>query len=293
MEYGFIGESFSHNFSKTIQDIHKLTGRYTYELHEMTPCQADSLIRERNFKGINVTDSCRKTVIPLLDEISKEAERIGAVDTIVNRNGRLRGFNTDYPGLKSLILKTGLDLTGKKVLILGTGVTAGTANAVVTDLGCGPVRMVSRTGKDGALSYEEIYEKYADAEILMNTTPCGMYPDLDACPVDLDRLPCILGVIDVICDPLRTVLVLKAEKRGIPAAGGLFMMVAGAIRAAELGDGSYECATQREVNAMLSLMQRNGDVIEKMCVAIRHCHAQGIYNGAYRTIRLAVKGWGK
>ena len=234
MEYGFIGESFSHNFSKTIQDIHRLTGRYTYELHEMTPCQADSLIRERNFKGINVTDSCRKTVIPLLDEISEEAERIGAVDTIVNRNGRLRGFNTDYPGLKSLILKTGLDLTGKKVMILGTGVTAGTANAVVTDLGCGPVRMVSRTGKDGALSYEEIYEKYANAEILINTTPCGMYPDLDACPVDLDRLPCIRGVIDLICDPLRTVLVLEAEKRGIPAAGGLFMMVAGAIRAAEL-----------------------------------------------------------
>ena len=234
MEYGFIGESFSHNFSKTIHDVHESAGQYSYEFREMSPCQVESFIRERNFKGINVADACRKTVIPLLDEISDEAQRTGAVNTIVNRNGRLRGFNTDYQGLKSLILKTGLDLTGKKVMILGTGVTGRTAHTVVTDLGCGPVRMVSRTGKDGALSYEEIYEKYADAEILINTTPCGMYPDLDACPVDLALLPCIRGVIDVICDPLRTALVLEAEKRDIPAAGGLYMMAAGALRAAEL-----------------------------------------------------------
>lgn len=235
MDYGLIGESLSRNFSKT---IHELSGLYTYELYEPAPCRADSFIRQHDFKGINVTDSFRQSLIPLLDEISEEAKRIGAVNTIVNRNGRLCGFNTDYQGMKSLIKKTGLDLRGKKVMILGTGVTGRTAHAVVTDLGCRQVLKVNRTGKDGALSFEEIYEKYADAEILINTTPCGMYPDLDACPVDLSRLPCVDGVIDVICDPLRTALVLEAERRGIPAAGGLYMMVVGAMRSAELFTGS-------------------------------------------------------
>ena len=254
MEYGFIGENFSDNFSKTIHDIYELTGLYSYDLHEMTPCQADAFIRERNFRGINVADSIRQTVIPLLDEISREAERIGAVDTIVNRNGKLCGFNTAYQGFKSLILKAGLDLRGKKVMVLGTGVTGRTAHAVVTDLGCSLVHSISRTGKDGALSYEEIYEKYADAEILINTTPCGMFPDLDSCPVDLDRLPCVCGVIDVVCDPLRTVLVLEAEKIGIPAAGGLYMLAAGAVRAAELFTDSEISApvTDRIYNQVLN-----------------------------------------
>lgn len=231
MEYGLIGERLSHSFSKI---IHEKTGLYSYDLHELSRGEVDSFMKAHDFKGINVTIPYKQTVIPYLDEISEQAKKIGAVNTIVNRGGKLYGSNTDYFGMKRLIEKVGLSLEGKKVLILGTGGTSRTANAVVTDLGCAQVRKASRTGNDGALTYEEVYEKYADAEVLINTTPCGMYPNIDDCPVDLDRLPSICGVIDVVYNPLRTVLVLEAQKRGIPAEGGLYMLVVQAICAAEL-----------------------------------------------------------
>lgn len=235
MEYGLIGEHLPHSFSKI---IHEKTGLYTYDLHELKPEEVGPFMQARDFKGINVTIPYKQTVIPYLDEISEQARKIGAVNTVVNRDGKLYGYNTDYFGMRALITRVGLNLEGKKAVLLGSGGTSRTASAVVSDLGCSEIRKVSRTGKDGALTYEELYEKYADAEILINTTPCGMYPDIDSCPVDLDRLPKICGVIDVVYNPLRTVLVLEAQKRGIPAEGGLYMLVVQAICAAELFTGT-------------------------------------------------------
>ena len=231
MEYGLIGEHLSHSFSK---NIHEKLAPYTYELHELRPDELDSFMRSKEFKGINVTIPYKQAVIPYLDEISGQARSIGAVNTIVNRNGKLCGFNTDYFGMKSMIERPGIEPAGKKVLILGTGGTSKTAYEVVTDMGASEVLKVSRTGKEGWPTYEEAYEKHADAEIIINTTPCGMYPDIDDCPVDLSRFQNLCGVIDAIYNPLRTVLILEAQKRGIPAEGGLYMLVVQAVYAAEL-----------------------------------------------------------
>jgi shikimate dehydrogenase len=231
MEYGLIGEHLPHSFSKI---IHEKLAPYSYELHELRPDEVDSFMRGKEFKGINVTIPYKQTVIPYLDEISDQARSIGAVNTVVNRNGRLCGYNTDYFGMKSLIERLGIDPAGKKVLILGTGGTSKTAFAVATDMGASEVYKVSRTGKDGVPTYEEAYERHTDAQIIINTTPCGMYPAIDDCPLDLSRFPDLCGVIDAIYNPLRTVLILEAQKRGIPAEGGLYMLVVQAVYAAEL-----------------------------------------------------------
>ena len=231
MEYGLIGEHLPHSFSKI---IHEKLAPYSYELHELRPDEVDSFMRGKEFKGINVTIPYKQTVIPYLDEISDQSRSIGAVNTVVNRNGRLCGYNTDYFGMKSLIERLGIDPAGKKVLILGTGGTSKTAFAVATDMGASEVYKVSRTGKEGVPTYEEAYERHTDAQIIINTTPCGMYPAIDDCPLDLSRFPDLCGVIDAIYNPLRTVLILEAQKRGIPAEGGLYMLVVQAVYAAEL-----------------------------------------------------------
>ena len=229
--YGLIGEHLPHSFSKT---IHEKIGDYSYELIELRPEELDSFMRRAAFKGINVTIPYKQAVIPYLDEISEQARAIGAVNTVVNRGGKLYGYNTDYFGMKALFGHAGIDPAGKKALILGTGGTSRTAYAVLTDLGASEVYRVSRSGRDGAITYEEAMQDHADAQILVNTTPCGMYPDLDGCPADLGCFPDLAGVIDAVYNPLRTTLVLEAQKRGIPAEGGLYMLVVQAVYAAEL-----------------------------------------------------------
>ena len=229
--YGLIGEHLPHSFSKT---IHEKIGDYSYELIELRPEELDSYMRRAAFKGINVTIPYKQAVIPYLDEISEQARAIGAVNTVVNRGGKLYGYNTDYFGMKALFGHAGIDPAGKKALILGTGGTSRTAFAVLKDLGASEVYRVSRSGRDGAITYEEAMRDHADAQILVNTTPRGMYPDLDGCPADLNCFPDLTGVIDAVYNPLRTTLVLEAQKRGIPAEGGLYMLVVQAVYAAEL-----------------------------------------------------------
>ena len=234
MQYGLIGEHLPHSFSKI---IHEKIASYNYDLHELMTHEVDSFMRKAAFRGINVTIPYKQTVIPYLDEISDQAAKIGAVNTIVNRDGKLCGYNTDYFGMRDLLIRNGTDPAGKKVLILGTGGTSKTAYAVVSDLGAAEIHKVSRTGKEGALTYEEACTKHTDAEIIINTTPCGMYPNIDDSPVDLDCFPRLCGLVDAIYNPLRTVLVLEAQKRGIPAQGGLYMLVVQAVYAAELFTG--------------------------------------------------------
>lgn len=231
MEFGLIGETLVHSFS---QEVHNRIGRYGYRLQEVAPQDLDRFLKERDFKGTNVTIPYKQSVIPSLDVISERAASVGAVNTIRNRDGKLYGDNTDFGGMQLLIERMGLELKGKKVLILGTGGTSRTARAVAEYLGAAVVCKVSRSGAEGAVTYEEAYEKHADAQILINTTPCGMYPKGDAIPVDLDRFPKLEGVVDAIYNPLRTRLVLEAEKRGIKAEGGLYMLVAQAVLAAEI-----------------------------------------------------------
>ena len=202
-------------------------------MKELKPDEVKDFILSKNFKAINVTIPYKQTVIPFLDEISAEAEAIGAVNTIVNRGGVLCGYNTDFGGMRALIERTEVELKYKKALILGTGGTSKTAAAVCERLGAKAILRVSRSGREGSITYEQAYADHSDADVIINTTPCGMYPDIFACPIDPDRFPTLSGVIDAVYNPLCTTLILRAKERGINAAGGLYMLVAQAVLAAQ------------------------------------------------------------
>lgn len=229
MTYGCIGEKLGHSFSR---EIHERLADYTYELKELTPSELVSFMEKKEFSAINVTIPYKQDVIPYLYEISPQAKAIGAVNTIVNRGGKLYGYNTDFFGMRALIQRAGIEVQGKKVLILGSGGTSRTARAVAKDLNAREILVVSRTGKEG-ITYEEARQNHHDAEILINTTPCGMYPNIRTVPLDIADYPKLEGVVDAVYNPLRTELVLQAEARGIPAVCGLYMLVAQAAFAVE------------------------------------------------------------
>lgn len=230
MQYGLIGEHLPHSFSP---EIHRRIGDYPYELKELSPQEVGAFLQRREFKGINVTIPYKQTVIPYLDEMDEAAKAIGAVNTVVNRGGKLCGYNTDFGGLKALIERTGVSVAGKKVLIFGTGGTSNTAHAVLGALGAKTVLKASTSGKQGAVSYREALTEHADAEILVNTTPCGMFPKLEGMAADPADFPRAKAVIDVVYNPLRTDLLQRAASLGIPCCGGLYMLVTQAILAAE------------------------------------------------------------
>jgi len=228
-QYGCIGKKLTHSFSK---EIHAQLADYRYDLIELTEDEIAPFFAEKAFAAINVTIPYKQTVIPYLDEVSAIAKEIGAVNTIVNRNGKLYGYNTDYYGMKALIQHVGVDLCGKKVLVLGTGGTSKTARVVAADMGAQEVLIVSRSAKEGCITYEEA-AKHSDAQVIINTTPSGMYPDCESEPIDISAFPQLVGVIDAVYNPLRTNLVLDAQERGIPAEGGLYMLVMQAVVAVE------------------------------------------------------------
>lgn len=230
MEYGCIAKKLGHSYSA---DIHALIGDYNYILHEVPEDELDSFMRKKDFLGINVTIPYKKAVMPYLDDIDPAALRIGSVNTVVNRSGRLFGYNTDYAGMRALIKRTGVEISGKKVLILGTGGTSATANVLARDLGARQVLTVSRREGEGVITYKEAAEKHSDSEIIINTTPAGMFPDNFSKPLDIEPFARLEGLIDAVFNPNRTCLVLDAQVRGIKAAGGLFMLVAQAVYAAE------------------------------------------------------------
>lgn len=229
MTYGVIAQKLGHSFSKI---VHNMLFDYDYELVELEPKQVDAFMQKKDFKAINVTIPYKETVIPYLDFVSDTAKSIGAVNTIVNVDGKLYGYNTDFFGMTSLIKKAGIDFKDKNVLILGSGGTCKTSLAVARALGCKSINIVSRNGGDGKISYTEALQK-KDTHIIINTTPCGMFPKVDDCPIDIDAFENLQGVIDAIYNPLCSQLVLKAKQKGIKAIGGLYMLVAQAALAAE------------------------------------------------------------
>ena len=230
MQYGLIGEHLGHSYSVP---IHRLISGEDYELREIAPADLGTFMTRKEFRAINVTIPYKQDVIPYLDEISDTAREIGAVNTIVNRDGRLYGTNTDAAGLQALIARVCPDIRGRKTLVLGTGGTSKTAVYTAKAMGAEPVIRVSRSARKDAVTYEEALRDHRDAEILINTTPCGMFPAAEDMPVDIAGFPALRGVVDVIYNPLRTKLVLAALRRGIPAGGGLYMLTAQAVRAAE------------------------------------------------------------
>jgi shikimate dehydrogenase len=233
MTYGLIGEHLTHSYSC---EIHRKLADYTYELLELPPEAVGPYMLSGDFSAINVTIPYKKTVIPYLNHISQRAEQVGAVNTVVRREDGLYGYNTDFAGMEALIQHVGLDLAGRKVLILGSGGTCATAMAVARHLGAREVYILSRhpEPETGAITYEEAKRTQSDAQIIINTTPVGMYPRVEGKPLDIADYPALEGVLDAIYHPLRTNLILDAAERGIPAAGGLYMLVAQAVYASAL-----------------------------------------------------------
>lgn len=238
MKYGCIGERLRHSFSK---EIHNSLADYEYELKEIPKDKLEEFMTNRDFRAINVTIPYKEAVIPYLYYIDDAAKKIGAVNTIVNKDGRLYGYNTDFYGMSMLIAHAGIDLQGKKVAILGTGGTSKTAKAVAEALLAKEILIVSRTKKNGIITYEELYEKHKDVEIIINTTPLGMFPNNFKSPVDITEFRELSGVIDAVYNPLNTCLIGDAKKRGIKAEGGLYMLVAQGVLASEIFlDKKYE-----------------------------------------------------
>jgi shikimate dehydrogenase len=227
MKYGLIGEHLTHSFSKI---IHERLG-YEYELCESEPDALDGFMKARGFVGINVTMPYKQAVIPYLDEIDEVAKEIGAVNTVVNRDGKLYGYNTDFYGMEKLFFHAEIDPCGKKVAILGSGGTSKTATSVLKKLGVGEIISVSRSGHT---RYEDLYNKHKDIDIIVNTTPVGMFPDIHEKVVDISAFKNLSGVMDAVYNPLNTTIVSEARMKGIKAEAGLYMLVAQAIRASEL-----------------------------------------------------------
>ncbi len=257
MKYGLIGEKLGHSFSV---EIHGKIADYTYELLELAPDELEDFFREKAFSAINVTIPYKEKVIPYLHSISPVAETIGAVNTVVNRDGLLLGYNTDYYGATAMIEQAGITVKGKKALILGTGGTAKTLFAVLRDMGAKEAVFVSRSKSEVAITYDEVFPDYVDTEILVNTTPVGMYPNTDAMPIDLDGFTHLEGVVDVIYNPLATKLVQTAQKKGIKATGGLYMLAAQGVYASSLFlDKPLDCAIEQRVYR--SVLQNKQNIV--------------------------------
>ena len=250
MQYGLVGEKLGHSFSP---ELHAMIGGYPYEICEMPREELADFFRRREFSGVNVTIPYKSAVIPYLDELSPAARRIGAVNTVVKRAGRLIGYNTDYDGMRYLLASAGISLAGKKVLILGAGGTSKTALAVAQDAGAREVLRVSRTPREaGVIDYAAAKDAHADAEVLIDTTSVGMYPAVSGVPLCIDDLPALTGAIGAVYRPLRSTLIEQARDRGIPAAGGLAMLVAQGVRASELFlDTKYPERLTRELVARI------------------------------------------
>lgn len=252
LEYGLLGEKLGHSFSPA---IHKKLAGYDYQLVEKKPEELADFLTHGTFQGLNVTIPYKKAVIPFCRTLTDQARRIGSVNTIVRqKDGTLLGHNTDYDGFAYMLRSAGAELRGKKALILGTGGVSPTVKTVLEDLGAGEIVFISRSGPD---NYENL-ERHADAQILVNATPVGMYPNTEVSPVDLNRLPNLEGVFDLIYNPARTRLLLQAEERGLCRANGLGMLVAQAKAAAErfldtaIPDGRVE-----EITAQMERETRN------------------------------------
>lgn len=224
---GLIGEKLGHSFSPA---IHAELGTPEYALFELAPGELGPFLEKGDFDGLNVTIPYKKAVIPYCAELTGQARRIGSVNTIIRRpDGTLLGHNTDYDGFLYMLRASGAVIKGKKCLVLGTGGASLTVHAVLQDLGAGEIVSISRTGEN---NYQNL-ERHADARIIVNSTPVGMWPNTGKAPLDVSRFPDLEGVFDLVYNPARTQLLLDAERRGALAVNGLGMLVAQAKAASE------------------------------------------------------------
>lgn len=247
LSYGLLGEHLGHSYSP---EIHKYLGGYDYGLFEVKKEDLKAFLEEDQLKGLNVTMPHKINVLPYMDGLSYEAKKIGAVNTIKFKNGRLYGYNTDYYGVKKMILRKNIQIKNKKVLVLGTGATSQTVTAVLEDFKAKTIDYVSRKGP---IDYENMYD-LEGIEVIVNTTPVGMYPDNGRSLVDLARFKSLEAVVDVIYNPFETRLVFDAKKMGLKASGGLAMLVYQAKKTVEIFLDSK--ISDRECEKLIGKMYR-------------------------------------
>ena len=246
--YGLLGEHLGHSYSPR---MHKLLGGYDYELFEVAPDALAAFLQSADWDGLNVTIPYKKSVVPFCGALTDRARAIGSVNTLTRLpDGSLLGDNTDYAGFSWLLSHSGAQVRGRKALVLGDGGAAATVRAVLREAGAAPIVTISRRGED---NYETL-DRHADAFLIVNTTPLGMYPQNGAAAVDLKRFPACRCVLDLIYNPARTQLMLQADALGIPAFGGLGMLVEQARAAAERFLG--EPIADARMRAVLDQLER-------------------------------------
>ncbi len=270
MQYGLIGEKLGHSFSKLVQE--RLLEDYVYELHPLSPNALDAFLKEKNFKGINVTIPYKQDVIAYLDEVDTHAKIIGAVNTIVNRNGKLYGYNTDYNGFAYMLRYHNIDVRNKKVIILGSGGASKAVYKVVKDMGADQIYITSRKKNETTLLLQEVYTHHNDAHILINTTPCGMYPNVDSTPIELSHFTQCLACIDVVYNPLHTTFLIQAKQRGIQVVGGLQMLVAQAkyalehFKSIQIDDVQIDRIYQEIMLSQCNIITTNPQQVNDLCI---------------------------
>ena len=261
MEYGLIGEHLTHSFSK---EIHEKIAGYTYDLHSIAPDELASFLQSRAFRAVNVTIPYKEKVIPFLDEISPAAREMGAVNVVVVRSGKLCGYNTDYEGFIAMTRHAGISFGGRAVLILGAGGAAKAVQAAARHLGARTVVCATRHPRSADQMPLNDLRDTERFEIIVNATPIGMYPQNDGRIADFGAFSRLEGVLDCVYNPLRTILVQDALERGIPAEGGLYMLVSQAFKAIEIfTDTSLDPAAESRLYADL-LMEKTNVVLTGM-----------------------------
>lgn len=250
--YGLLGEKLGHSYSP---QIHARLGDYEYKLYPTPREDVSDFVKNNGLAGFNVTIPYKETVMPYLDNISEEALRIGSVNTIVRMpDGQLHGHNTDYFGFRYMLGNTSR-LAGKKALILGSGGASKTVRAVLNDVGCDPVITISRTGDDNYMNIA----RHADAAVIVNTTPVGMYANQNTSPIELAMFPHCILALDLIYNPAKTHFLMQAERLGVENRGGLTMLVAQAVRASEIwgcipeNSADIDAITEKIQNSMRSI----------------------------------------
>lgn len=230
MRYGLIGEKLGHSFSK---DIHERIADYTFDLIPLEKEEFHHFMKEKDFTAINVTIPYKKDVLPYLDEIDEHAKAIGAVNTIVHEDGKLKGYNTDCTGFLYMIKKHKVHMAGKKVLIIGNGGASAAIQAAVRHEQAGIVVIVDVMPGNGAITYDEMFEQHLDADIVINTSPIGMYPKIGNAPIDITLFSHCTCVMDVIYNPILTRLCFEAQEAGMQRINGLEMLIAQAKQSVE------------------------------------------------------------
>lgn len=247
---GILGEHLSHSFSPF---IHSYLCDYSYDIYEVAPDDLESFMKNNDLDAWNVTIPYKKAVIPFLDYISPEAKVIGAVNLIIKKNGKLYGYNTDYFGFEYMLESSGVDIKGKKVVLFGTGGASVALRAVLEDKKAGSI--VSIGIEDNTKEYVSLH---SDASVIVNATPVGMYPNNRKAVTDISLFDSLEAVLDIVYNPMHTEIMLNAEEKGITAIGGLSMLVAQAVKGAEIFTGEkFDKDTTEKIISKIALSTQN------------------------------------